>query len=263
MNYRHKHIKPKIHQLRKKRKFFQKPIFWIALLAVVLAAGLTYFYYFFPNVQVLQVQVSGNEALSGKDIEAVAWSAINKKVLAIETASIFSVNKKKLQTSALMAFPSLSAVVVEKRYFNNVQLKVTERAPIGVFCGAQRECFFIDREGVIFDPIDGPLQDVLILRGGNQAMAGQAAVEKNIVEGVLAIKESLRNNFQVNVSEVLLSNPLIIKTSEGWQLHIDPGADINLQISKLHSLLTNEIQPGARKKLNYIYLQYKDRAYYK
>jgi hypothetical protein len=36
-----------------------------------------------------------------------------------------------------------------------------------------------------------------------------------------------------------------------------------LQIKKMDALLQTEIPPDARKKLQYIYLQYKDRAYYK
>lgn len=274
MNYRHKHIKPKIHQLRRKKRFFKRPIFWIALLAVILAVGLAYFYLFFPKVQVLHVQVSGNQALENKDIEVAAWSAINKKVLGMETASIFSVNKRKLQASVLAAFPSLREVVVQKQFFNGVALKVTERVPIGVFCRNQQECFFIDREGVIFsaqggsasggDPLlSGAPRDVLILTGDSQVSLGQGAVEKNIVEGILAIEENLRINFQVNVQEAVIANPLIIKTSERWQLHIDPAANINLQISKLNALLADEISPSSRKQLKYIYLQYKDRAYYK
>ena len=69
--------------------------------------------------------------------------------------------------------------------------------------------------------------------------------------------------FQIYIKEAFVSNPLILKTSESWKLYVDPDGDIQSQITKMKLLLKDQITPAVRQNLQYIYLQYKDRAYYK
>lgn len=263
MSYRQKHITPKIRQLRRKKRLFQSRWFWFVVLAVILAVVMAYFYFFSPKVQVLQVEVMGNEALDVKEIETVAWAKISRQVLGMESASIFGFSKKKLQDHVREAFPALEKVSVQKHFFGRVSVIVAERAPVGVFCGnKQSECFFIDLAGIAFDPVAPAPQDVIIFRGETEAQAGRMVVERDIVEGVLAVAKNLKNSLQIDVIEAAVSRPLIIKTSERWKMYFDPSADMNAQISRMNALL-NEITPASRKRLQYIYLQYKDRAYYK
>lgn len=265
MSYRRKYITPKIRQLKKKKRFFQKPIFWLALVSAIFAMAAVYFYLFFPKSQVVKLQVLGTDTLKTAAIETVAWAGIQRSILGISSASIFPVSKKDIQYRILEAFPSIKTVTVEKPSLDSVVVKISERAPIGVFCKNPQECFFIDGEGIIFHPLNATPADVLVLKPGQKSNAsvGQRAVDGKIVQGVLATEEILRNNFQVATYEAVIANPVIITTSEQWKVYLDPTADMNLQLLKLKALLTDEIPPYTRKKLQYIYLQYKDRAYYK
>ena len=92
---------------------------------------------------------------------------------------------------------------------------------------------------------------------------GENAIEKNIMDGIYKVQKNLKNNFQVDVKEAFVSNPLVFTTAENWKIYFDPKFDIDSQIIKMNALLKDQITPEARKKLQYIYLQYKDRAYYK
>jgi len=101
----------------------------------------------------------------------------------------------------------------------------------------------------------------------SKVFIGGQVIEQNIIKAVSSLEKNLRDGFEINIKEAIVVNPsqLNIKTDENWQayLSLDQDSDINLQITKLNLLLKGEITPEARKKLEYIDLRFKDRAYYK
>ena len=84
---------------------------------------------------------------------------------------------------------------------------------------------------------------------------------------IYEIEKNLKDNFQINLSDALISTPirLDIKTGEGWQIYFntDTDSDITSQLTKLDLLLQKEISAESRQSLQYIDLRFKDRAYYK
>jgi hypothetical protein len=74
----------------------------------------------------------------------------------------------------------------------------------------------------------------------------------------------LKDNFQINLEEALVTSPLRldVNTSENWRIYFDlgPDSDINLQLTKLNLLLNGGISTASRKTLRYIDLRPKDRA---
>lgn len=268
MSYRKKHIHPKIRSLRPKKRFWKKRWFWTSFLLAALAAGLFYLFFFFPKFQVQTVTVWGNDKVSGEDISSVAWKAINKKMLGIRQRNIFTVYEDSLKQSLLDAFPAIEEVAVKKEWLGAVNLKITERKPLAVFCqGSGKEnCFTLDKHGVIYESAYS-IAGNLIVRAGSGFEAplseGQHVIDASLMQSIVKIRDTLRHNFQIELAEVLWENPLVATTTEGWKIYFDPAVNMEMQITKMDLLLKNEITPAVRKKLNYIYLQYKDRAYYK
>jgi len=99
----------------------------------------------------------------------------------------------------------------------------------------------------------------------NDIFTGESVVDRNVISAISKIEKNLKDNFQIDIKEALVSNPLRldIKTNENWQIYFDLNSDTNLQIIKLNSLLKNEISQTSRASLQYIDLRFKDRAYYK
>lgn len=267
MSYRRRHIKPRIRKLKKKKIFFKRPLFWVFLVFLTIIA-LLYFILFSQKFQTVKIDVLGNEEVKAKDIESIAWQNINKKIdagiIQISTKSIFIVNKEDLIKDILNEFPNIGEVKVQKELPNNLILKVTERQPFAVFCNNDK-CFFIDEKGIIFEqPKDIPDEMVIIRKQSIKTPElRENIIDRNIVNIISKIKHNLKNNFQIGIEEILVSETLVFKTSENWLIYFDPTRDIDLQITKMNALLRDEISEGDRKNLQYIYLQYKDRAYYK
>ncbi len=284
MSYRRKHIKPKIKRLKRRKKLIKRPWFWIVLAVLVISGILFYFMLFFSKFQVKNIEISGNEKINKGDIEDLTWLNINKKLLNnglinISTKSIFIVNSKKVIKGILAEFPAIEEVKLQKKLPRNIVLKIRERQPFSAFCSdyvgnarssinqdqITEECFVLDINGVIFDELQSIPQNMTVIKEklNGKAFLGQNIIEKNIIGIIYNVEKNLKDNFQIGVKEVLISDPLIFKTSENWEIYFDPKSDINLQITKMNILLKDEIPESVRKNMQYIYLQYKDRAYYK
>ena len=269
MSYRKKHIKPKISRLRNRRRFYQIPMFWIAVLVLIMLIASGYFLLFFSKFQITEVKVSGNEKIQADEIGVLAWKNINKNIFGYHSKSIFLLNSQDLNKNILKSFPVVESVNIQKKWPQGVDLQVQERKLVAVFCHApngSEQCLSMDGNGVVFEPFHPDKESVLIVRQpstGSGIFLGATVVKKSSVDAVVKIQKSLKNNFQIDIKDALVSDNLIITTSLGWKAYFNPASDIDLQITKMNLILKNEIPESARKKLEYIYLQYGDRAYYK
>ncbi|OGZ72605.1 MAG: hypothetical protein A2908_03645 [Candidatus Staskawiczbacteria bacterium RIFCSPLOWO2_01_FULL_38_12b] len=273
MSYRKKHIHPKIKGLKKKKVFFKKPLFWVcfAMLLCMAAGGALIW---LPQFQIKHIEISGNNNTNQEDIRAIARSLGNTTLFSlgkfqIVTKTIFLADTQKINTAILAAFPAIENAEVKKSLFETILITVKERTPYALVCPQERDftngCFLLDENGVIFqpqEPAQGNFITILATEHATWAL-GQGIIEKSTINAISKIQKNLKNNFQIDISQVNVSDPLIVTTSENWKIYFDPNSDIDLQITKMNTLLNNQITKSARKSIQYIYLQYKDRAYYK
>ena len=257
MNYRKKHIKPKIRNLKPKKSIFKMRFFWFAILIILLLTTVAYFILFSSRFNVSIIEILGNEKIKNNDI---------KSIVMIESGSrIFLVNKNKLAKKLLAEFPIIEMVTIKKRMPNKVILNIKERQPFAIFCQDEKICFFIDKNGVIFESTQNNQQSIIIHKESNdkEIFLGENVVNKNIIDIIYKVQKNLKDNFQIDVKEILVSDTLVFTTAENWQIYFDPNSDIDLAITKMNILLKDEIPANTRKNLQYLYLQYKDRVYYK
>lgn len=281
MSYRRRHINPKIHKLKPKKRLTQRPIFWFFLLIIIIVP-IVWTFLFLAQFQVAHIKVSGSQKVPSNQIENIAWQNINKNIMGMPYKSIFTVDSDVLKKHILTGFSGIEDVKIKKNYFTSIDIQVVERTPFAVFCPdfikdslrqnyrdqnqATNNCFTTDRNGVIYENLENITGGSLIMRqvvDQNLLVAGQRLIDKNIIDIISKIQGSLKNNFQIDIKEVMISNTLIFNTSETWQLYFNPKQNIDLQIAKMNILLKDEITVSARKNLKYIYLQYKDRVYYR
>ncbi len=269
MSYRKKHINPRIYKLKKKRSIIKMPIFWIALICFTLIMTILYFTLFSDRFEVKNINISGNEKNSTEQITNLISNNIKKTLVSLggvqlSTKSIFTVNSNQIITNLLKEFPNIESVQIQKKLPQSLTVKIKERSAVGSFCQNQT-CFLIDLNGIIFEPQNSIPDNAIIVRqnlNNKEYSAGENAIEKNIMVNISDIQRNLKNNFEINIKEAVMADLLKITTSENWQIYFDPKQDVNLQIMKMNALLKTGIKMDDRKKLHYIYLQYKDRAYY-
>lgn len=268
MKHRHHHIKSRLRHLRPKRSIFTLRIFWLAVLLVLLAGGVGYLYFVFPPFQVQTISILGNEKISKEDIENTARKEIKQQLLGLTYANIITMNTGALTQGILNTFAGIEKVVIKKSWLKNVQIEIAERKPVAIFCpdAGLQHCFWIDKTGVAYEPIDYVDKNYFIVRQTSPMtdfVLGQIAVDQPSMNLIIEAQDNLWRNFQIGIREVAVQNPLIITTGEDWKIYFDPAQDARMQVSRMNVMLKNEITPDIRKHLQYIYLQYKDRAYYR
>ena len=261
MSYRRKHIRNKIHKIKPKRSILKRPIFWIGLFLFIIVSATCYILFFYPKFRIDNIMISGNQKVQTENIKSLVSNNIKKQ-------SIFLINTAAISKEVLNNFPIINNIKIDKKLTSTLTVEISERSPVGVFC--QDKCFLIDENGVIFEQIQDVPQEMFIVRQQveeSKVFIGGQVIEQNIIKAVSSLEKNLRDGFEINIKEAIVVNPsqLNIKTDENWQayLSLDQDSDINLQITKLNLLLKGEITPEARKKLEYIDLRFKDRAYYK
>lgn len=263
MNYRRRHLSPKIKKFKPKAPFFKKSGFWVFVVFSIFSVFF-YLFLFLPNIQIAEIEVFGNEKASKADIENLAWSQIKKKIVNLGSASLYSksilaLNSQYTENLIVKELKEVKSAIVKKVFPDKLIITIEERKPFAVFCSQASECSFIDEQAVIFEELIEIPKNIVVLEGEREFFKGN----KNIINLIDKIKESLEKNFGIASRKFYLSNPLIVETSEGWQAYFDINLSIDEQIQKLEAILKNEISESKRKNLDYIYLQYKDRAYFK
>ena len=272
MSYRKKYLKNKIYKIKPKKSILGRLWFWLAVLSSIAIIACFYFLLFYHGFQVENILISGNQKVSNQELEniviknATTWF-VNFGIIKISTRSIFLVSSKNINKEIIKEFPIIERLETKKKFPKTLILGVIERSPVGIYCSNNEECFLIDQNGVIFEP--------LIINPGNIAVIKQAItdenvyigkniIHKNIMETILKMQNMLRENFHIGIKEAFVTSPLRleIKTNENWDifLNIENGSDINLQIIKLSLLLDGEDMSNGRANLHYIDLRPKDRA---
>lgn len=244
------------------------PIVWIGFLVVLLCTGICYGVFWYSGIQVSEVEVQGSQVVGLEEVSQVVQANIEKKLLSlgswpITSKSIFLIDKKKLSKRLLASFPGFEDVVVQKKFPKAVTVIVKERQPLAVFCQKSDECFLVDKYGVAFQAIEDAPLSMVVLHSTKEFSLGGAVADEAVMAMIEKVALMLNEQFQVVVTQVALADPLVMTTQEGWLVYFDSKADHEMQLTKLQALLSEEISPTDRQNLHYIYLQYKDRAYYK
>ena len=267
MKHSRKNKTQKIRSLRPKKRIWKSKLFWLGLALAITLGGLTYAVLFLKEAQIQNITILGNQEVEQKQISEIATNNITHNFIFANSKSIFLLNTNNLKKIILDSFAEVENVKITKKYPNSITIDIVERKPAVVFCenDAREVCFFSDNQGVAFKHIS-EFSDSFVIANNpliSNIKLKDKVLESNILDIILKMNKILQNDFQVSIKSATIANPLMLKTSEGWSVYLDPSSQPDLQIQKLTALLEQEVSKEERLKLKYIYLQYQDRAYYK
>jgi len=260
---RKRRIYRKPHRYKRKKPIFHQRFFWLGILALIVAGGIFYSLFFLEVFQVKKMIVSGNDKVSKEDIEFLAGQRLESKILFFKTKSIFALDLGQIKKDILNYFPQIAEAKVSQGFFDAVNIVVTERQALAVWCGER--CFLLDREGIIFKEVIEDKPDLVLIKnesGINELR--EKVIEKELLSKVLEIKAQVEGNTGILVKEAFLVSEerLNMKTAEGWEIYFNLKGDLNWQITELALVLEKQIPPEQRNKLAYIDLRF-SRVYYK
>ncbi len=153
---------PELMRRRKRRRILRWTIFSVTVvLLVVIFAVLTHL----SNFSIQNVNVNGNQAVSSSDIknkvESILAGSYGGFLPLIPKKNIIFYPKENIKSELLADFNRLGSVSIGRTSFLNftsIDINVTERKPIAIWCdqinGATvsdtANCYYIDYTGLIF-----------------------------------------------------------------------------------------------------------------
>ena len=269
-----KYRKP--YRIKKKKSIFRNRFFWLGILILIVFIGLFYFLVFSSFFQIKEIKISGNSAfaealadrqkISVENIQEVIEKEIEQRVLFLPTKSIFLADFPKIKAKISETFPQIAQINFKREFPDTLTAKVEERKPTAVF-NQEDLYFFLDKEGIIFENTlaEGQLIKIKKAVKAKELKLGDVVLEKELLSSILEIEPKLENNLKIPIEEVLVVSDerINLKTSEGWEIYLNPRGDIEWQLTKLRVDLEEEIPQERRKDLEHIELRFGNFAPYK
>lgn len=256
-------------KIKKRRKFFLKLTFF-GLIGAAILAGLVYLLFFarLLDVRIVDIQTPGDlRADLSKSIDS--W--LDSGFLNIDKRNnilFFSANK--LSAQLVKQFPKLDSIKIVKKLPHSLFISSDERRPVGIWCSANRTCFYFDKDGIAFSKAQ-PSAGFLIVniadyRPGRNIELGSAVETADWLGKIISARELL-NKAGINIAEFIIPTDSFdefhAKTAENWKIMFSIQTDIQKQISALSIFLKEKIKPNQKSVLQYVDLRIQDRIYYK
>jgi cell division protein FtsQ len=245
-------MKRKRLRIKKKKLFFKKPIFWVLIFSFLIFLGIFYIFFFSNFFKINEIEILGAEKIQKEDFEKFLREKVEKK-------NIFLMKSSAIKNEILKNFPQIFSVEIKRKFPSTLVFKISERKEIAAFC-QEEDCYLIDKEGIVFERRGG--EGILKIERenfGGEIKPGDRVIEKEILEKILEISKKIE--FGIEKVSIISEDNLHFKTSQGFEIFIDPQKDIDWQITKLKVALENAIPKEKIGDLEYIDLRFGNFAY--
>jgi len=277
----------KPYRIKKRKSIFKSRFFWSGILIVIIFCGIFYLICFHSFFQIKEIKISGNSAFAEdradkqkvlfEGVQKIIEEKINQKILFFSSKSIFLANFSEIKKEILKSFPPVDEINLKRKFPHTILVQVKERKPLAIFCPIRKSttsngvnqndnCFFIDKEGIIFEPIVTRSEFVTLKKNiGWEINLGEKILGEEKLSEILEVESKLRNNLKITSEEILIVSDerFNAKTLEGWQIYFNFREDLGWQLTKLNAVLEKEIPHEKRKYLEYIDLRFGNFAPYK
>jgi hypothetical protein len=257
-------VKPKHSKLK---KIAGNRFFWVGIAACLVCIGILYGIFLTPFFQIKHIGIEGNQKVDSDNIRSFVAERMNHLFLA-DAAAV----GEELQS----AYPEIELVIVDKTFPDKVEVVVKERSGTALWCQTRsftveieekgkarsfRQCFALDRNGIIFEEKE-PEGEVIVSDGGSNVNLGEQVIAPELLASILAFQRELGDP-QITALSIVSEDRVNAEVSEGWEIYINPQEDMDWQATKVKLVLQEEIPPEKRPRLEYIDLRFGDQAYIK
>jgi len=240
----------KPYRIRKKKSILRNRFFWTGVLAVIILFFVSYFLFFSNIFQIQKIIITEGEGIGEENLKTF-----------IPQNNIFLVDAQKIREDILDNFPQIAEVEIHRGFPDTLNILITERLAVAVWCEAETEkCFLMDKEGVIFGEVLIPSE----VEGLSKIVGAKEALGKEKISQILDIQTKLKESFNITSTQAFIASEerLNIKTSEGWEIYFNLKGNLDWQLQELGLVLEKQIPLEKKRILEYIDLRF-SRVFYR
>lgn len=278
---------PRIIELKKrKHQTLRRKIFFLSFLVVLIFVGLA-FLSRWSNLNISNIKISGNKIIETKVLEQIVREKISGNYLWVFPKTNFVLYpKKEIEKEFNTRFKRIHDISLNVKNFKTLNISLVERTALYTWCGVvpeelengDRKCYFLDKDGYIFDEapyISGdvyfrfygtndlntinPLGGIFFKQNFSKLVSLKETTEK------MGIKPVAIYSMENGDLKILLTSKS--KTRENPEILLKANSDFVKVMENLQSVITTEpLQSEFKNKyssLLYIDLRFGNKVYYK
>ncbi len=260
-------------------------IFWVAVLILLICAGLAYFLLLSNIFQVEAIEIFGNQKVNEEEILQEVEPRINKELRVgpfslFSSRSIFLTGSQSLKKHIKNTFPRIGEVVIKRRLPNTLSLEIMERESFAEICFLSGECYKADQQGVVFEKSADVKEEaetevqvfqvkreelmVIVVKDSTGFELGSEAVPPLYLAGASEIEKEIKKSIQMEPRELSLEGgEMVVEVDKGFKIYFDLDKNVEEQLFNLELVLREKLSDQNLEELEYIDLRFGNRIYYK
>jgi cell division septal protein FtsQ len=258
---------------KKAQKTQKKVLVYIG--AIFGFAFLSFIFFAYCNLfAVKNIAISGNKKITTEQIQEITANYFKQKAFIPKNNLIF-LNTKYLEIALNTNNFIVDSATVKKKFPNILKIIIKERPEYAIWCQDRNvdqnssttqdnnnQCFFTDNSGIIFQETEA--NNFYIISHQNSKKIGDQVMDKTNLDLIVDVKQKTKTiaNIDLINADIISDNQINFKTSQGWQIYINPKKTIDIQIMALNSVLVQKLPADKRAKLEYIDLRFETISIY-
>ncbi|HBP01269.1 MAG: hypothetical protein UY41_C0002G0008 [Candidatus Moranbacteria bacterium GW2011_GWE1_49_15] len=246
------------------------------MLVFLFAAVAVYVMFFSPFMAVSAVEITGLEDLDRSKVSSAAKDVYGGAYLKLIPKNNFLLFPRKAVSKKLQEeFKRIRSVEISRSFPDKVEIKITERKALLLWCSIGEECFIVDENGYAYNRVRLDSKEAL----ENNLVKIISEEETGISEGdrifdaekvifLLGAKELFREKTGLEFEGDMrikskIAEEVVLKSRDGWGLHVSMTLPLEKAAQTLKLFLEKEMDTQNMSKLEYIDLRVENRIYYK
>jgi len=254
-------------RLAERRKQIRKILFILAgIMLFALFWGVVRLSYI-DVARIQHISVIGAEKLSPQKLGIDAWRAVGDTRWGIFSGrNILLYDASSIKEMLLKKYPRIKEITVKTSIpKKEIILAMQEYQEYAQWCRTEDECYFLTKDGYIFDTVHTKNPAFVSIFGGNDAKQPlRTNVLPQFFNSLTHLLEALHDDLHLTITKVTLKErDGFFSTKDGWFIKIPLDTPTDITLLNLQTLLNTEEIKQAMGALEYIDIRFGNRTYYK
>lgn len=281
---------------KRRRRFNFTPYLFIFLMVGICIAALLSGLWYFANLrywQVSRISIMGNETIDKDSLNRMIEELLSGRFLFfVPRSQYFFLSESSLGGALKGRFPKIRNISVTKTFPDSLDVRLQEREIFIVYCfmaehsspvlsqptpsappslngGQTSDCFYVDRDGVVFETpvtIAGSAFPMILDDETKDFSPGASIVSGEVLLFLERARVLLKDKLQVGLRSLTLSKDIpkdyLIETGGGYYLIVSRDQDQSGWLSSLKTLLETRLKDKV-SEVDYIDLRFGSKIFYK